>query len=585
MKNTKTYYTYPHFTNIKDMMLYACKKYADNVAFTLKKKNEIDGKKEVEYKKVFYKDFLEDINNLGTGMFHFGLQGKKIGIVSKNRYEWIVAYVTCFLGGMIAVPLDKGLTPAEIESSILCSGIDCIIFDKDHEETIKKVRKEGKSNLKEFIFMDEHEEFQSLSKIQNIGKKLLEEGNRDFLDAKIEDDALAELVFTSGTSSQSKIVMLSQNNIAQNLYDLQRVEYLNSRFVNLAFLPYHHKFGSSGQLLMLSVGMSTAFPDGLRYIAQNLREYKVSFFVGVPALIEGIYKKLMHEIEKQGKMKKLQKGLKISRFLMKLHIDVRRKLFKEVIDNLGGLEYIVSGAAALDPDVQKGLYDLGITAVQGYGMTEASPVLIAENKYQRRAGSIGVPMPQVDVKIIEKDEYGIGEICCKGPNVMLGYYEDEEKTKETIDEEGWLHTGDLGYMDKDGYVFITGRKKDMIVLKNGKKVFPEELESLVNKLDLVDESMVFAMTKENAIEDDDVTLAIKIKYNDDYVAENYKKEDEKSLNKILWEKIKNINKTIPKYKYIKHLFIEKGNFVKTTTNKIKRNEEMKKIKNEKEVEK
>ena len=552
MKNSKTFYTYPHFTNIKDMMLYACKKYADNVAFTLKKKIETDGKKEVEYKKVFYKDFLEDVNSLGTGLFHIGLQGKKIGIVSKNRYEWITSYVTCFMGGMVAVPLDKGLTPPEIESSILRSGIDCIIFDKDHEETIKKVRKEG---------------------------------NRDFLDSKVEDDALAELVFTSGTSSQSKIVMLSQNNIAQNLYDLQRVEYLNSRFVNLAFLPYHHKFGSSGQLLMLSVGMSTAFPDGLRYIAQNLKEYKVSFFVGVPALIEGIYKKLMREIEKQGKMEKFQKGLKISRFLMKLHIDVRRKLFKEVLDNLGGLEYIVSGAAALDPEVQKGLYDMGITAVQGYGMTEASPVLIAENKYQRRSGSIGVPMPQVDVKIIEKDEYGIGEICCKGPNVMLGYYEDEEKTKETIDEEGWLHTGDLGYMDRDGYVFITGRKKDMIVLKNGKKIFPEELEGLVNRLDLVDESMVFAMTKENAIEDDDVTLAVKIKYNEDYVAENYGKETEKSLNKILWEKIKNINKQIPKYKYIKHLFVEKGNFIKTTTNKIKRNEEMKKIKNEKEADK
>lgn len=585
MKNTKTFYTYPNFSNIKDTMLYACKKYAEKPAFIIKKKKELDGKKEVEYKKVYYKEFLDDVYNLGTGMFHFGLQGKKIGIISKNRYEWVVAYVACFFGGMIAVPLDKGLTPPEIESSILRSKIDCIIFDKDHEETIKKVRSEGKSNLREFIFMDEHEEFQSMKKIQKIGKELIEQGKRDFIDAKIEDKELAELVFTSGTSSQSKIVMLSQYNIAQNIYDLQRVEYLQSRFVNLAFLPFHHKFGSTGQLLMLSAGMTTAFPDGLRYIAQNLKEYKVSFFVGVPALIEGIYKKLMREIEKQGKMKKLKKGLKISNFLMKFHIDLRRKLFKEVIDNLGGLEFIVSGAAALDPEVQKGLYDLGIVAVQGYGMTEASPVLIAENMKQRRAGSIGLPMPSVDVKIIDKDEYGIGEICCKGPNVMLGYYEDEEKTKETIDEEGWIHTGDLGYMDRDGYVFITGRKKDMIVLKNGKKIFPEELEAIVNRLDLVDESMVFAMTKENAIEDDDVSLAVKIKYNEDFVAENYSKESEKSLNKILWEKIKNINKQIPTYKYIKHLFVEKGNFIKTTTNKIKRNEEMKKIKKEKEVDK
>jgi len=585
MKNAKTFYTYPNFTNIKDIMLYSCKKYADKPAFILKKKSEDGDKKEVEYKKIYYKEFLEDAYNLGTGLFHFGLQGKKIGIVSKNRYEWILSYVTCFLGGIVVVPLDKGLTPVEIENSILRSKIDCIIFDKEHEETIKKVRSEGKSNLKEFIFMDEHEEFQSLKKVQNIGKKLLEEGERRFIDAKIEDKELAELVFTSGTSAQSKIVMLSQYNIAQNIYDMERVEYFKSSFVNLAFLPYHHKFGSTGQLIMLSSGITTAFPDGLRYIAQNLKEYKVSFFVGVPVLVEGIYKKLMKEVEKKGMMKKLQKGIKISKILMKFHIDIRRKLFKEVIDNIGGLEFIVTGAAALDPKIQEGFYDIGITVVQGYGMTEASPVLIAENFNQRRTGSIGQPMPQVDVKIIDKDEYGIGEICCKGPNIMIGYYEDEQKTKETIDEEGWLHTGDLGYMDRDGYVFITGRKKDMIVLKNGKKIFPEELETLVNRLDLVDESMVFAMTKENAIEDDDVTLAVKVKYNEDYVAENYGKETEKSLNKILWEKIKNINKQIPKYKYIKHLFVEKGNFIKTTTNKIKRNEEMKKIKNEKEADK
>ena len=472
---------------------------------------------------------------------------------------------------MIAVPLDKGLTDLEIENSILRSKIDAIIFEDKLLGIIEEIRAKGNSNLKEYICMDKNKEFKSIEDIKISGKKRLEEGDNSFKEVKINDKELASLVFTSGTSSTSKIVMLSQFNIAQNIHSMQLVEDFRSTDVNLAFLPLHHTFGSTGQLIMLSSGITTAFPDGLRYIAQNLKEYKVTFFVGVPILVETIYKNVMKEIERQKKTKLIKIAKVFTKFLLKFHIDIRRKVFAQIIEQLGGLRFVISGAAALDKEVEKGFNDLGILTIQGYGLTEASPVIAAENYKYRKYGSIGLPMPNVEVRIEDKNEEGIGELIAKGPNIMLGYYENEEETKETL-KDGWLYTGDLAYMDKEGFIYITGRKKNLIVLKNGKKIFPEELEDLVSKLDLVSECMVFGLPKE-----DDVVLSVKVKLDEEVVKEKYPDLSEEKIKKVLWEQIKGINKKMPTYKYMKHLFIEKGEFIKTTTNKIKRNEEMKKI--------
>ena len=328
-------------------------------------------------------------------------------------------------------------------------------------------------------------------------------------------------------------------------------------------------------IVMLAVGLKTAFPDGLRYVAQNLREYKVSVFVGVPLLVEAIYKNIEKEVEKQGKTKLINTAKKISNILLKCHIDMRKKLFKPVLDALGGnMRFIISGGAPLDKRVAQGFNDLGIELVQGYGLTETAPVIAAENAYKKRSGSIGFPMDNVEVEIVNKDENGIGELRAKGPNVMLGYYENEEETNKVL-KDGWFYTGDLGYFDKDGYLFLTGRQKDMIVLKNGKKVFPEELETLINRLDLVQECIVFGMPDEK--DKNDLKLAVKVVYDKEEVKEKYPNCTEEELKKIIWEKIKEINKTFPPYKYIKHLILTEDELVKTTTKKVKRHEEIKKI--------
>ena len=567
MKKDETFFEYPTFDNIREVIYHSVNKYPNNIAFKLKHKEG----NEVTYQNVTYSEFLEDVNSLGTGFFNLGLQGKRVAIISKNRYEWVLSYVTLLLGGIIAVPLDKDLKFDEFEKSLVRSKADAIIFDGKFEDTLKEIRANGKTNLKEYISMDSSEEFREILKIKEAGKKLLEEGNKRYLNAEIKDKELAVLVFTSGTTAESKVVMLSQYNLARNISDMQLVEDFRETDVNLAFLPLHHTFGSTGQLIMLSSGLATAFPDGLRYIAQNLKEYGVTFFVGVPLLIENIYKKLNQEIERQGKTKLVKIAKVFTNFLLKLHIDVRRKVYKSIIDQLGGLRFVISGAAALDKEVEKGFNELGILTVQGYGLTEASPVLIAENYKYRNYGSIGLPMPSVEVKVINKNEEGIGELIAKGPNVMLGYYENEEATNATI-QDGWLYTGDLAYIDKDGFVFITGRKKNVIVLKNGKNIYPEELEFLINKLEIVKDSMVFGLPK-----DDDLLLSVKVQYDEEYVKENYPNASEEEIEKIIWEKIKEINKTLPIYKYIKNLIVTKENFITTTTAKIKRYEEIKKI--------
>ena len=364
--------------------------------------------------------------------------------------------------------------------------------------------------------------------------------------------------------------MLSQYNIASNINSLQEVIAIYDTDVNMAFLPFHHTFGSTAIILFLSKGATNVFCDGLRHIQNNLIEYKVSIFVCVPLLLEAMYKKIMQEVKKQNKEKMVKFGIKLSKFLLKFKIDIRRKLFKDIINQLGGsIRYIVSGASSIDKKVAEGFNNFGMTTVQGYGLTETSPVLIAETENAIRYGSIGHPIPDVEIKIENKNEEGIGEIVAKGPNVMLGYYENEEETNKVL-KDGWFYTGDLAYEDKDGYIYIAGRKKNVIVLKNGKNVYPEELELLINNLPYVSESMVFGKEK-----DDDFIVSAKIVYNKEYVQETYKDISEEELKEKIWNDIKEINKRLTTYKHIKNLIITDEPMVKTSTAKVKRYEEIK----------
>lgn len=565
----------PEVHNMKEVIYNAVKNYSENIAFVIKHQN---GKKEVEYENVTYKRFLEDINKLGTALYKLGLKGKRVAVIGKNRYEWALAHISNLLGGIVSVPLDKDLQYDELERSLIRSKADAIIFDEKLTEDIIKIKNSEKTNLKEFICMSENKGFKSVPELVKLGAKEIE-NDSSYVDTEIDNDALAILLFTSGTTAQSKAVMLSHRNVATNVHDLQSMEDINSTDTSIALLPFHHIFGSTCMAYTLACGVRIVFADGLRYVKQNLVEYKVTMFVGVPLLMESIYKAVAKEIEKQGKTKLIKIATPVTNFLLKLGIDVRRKVYKAVIDGLGGaLRLVIIGGAPADPKILQAFDNFGITTLQGYGLSETSPVVCAENAKLKKNGTCGVPMPSFEVEIVDKDECGIGEIRAKGPCVMLGYYEMPEQTAEVL-KDGWFYTGDLGYFDLDGCLHITGRNKNMIVLANGKKVFPEELETLVNRLDLVEESMVFGMPSEE--DKNDVKLSVKIVYNKEVAESKYPEKSEEELHKILWEQIKEINKSFPRYKYIQNMILTDKELIKTTTKKVKRQEEMKIILNNK----
>ena len=559
---------FKEFKDLRELLKNSVSLHSNEDAFILKNKCGQD----ISYTHVSYKQFQDDINYLGTSFFNLGLNGKRIAIIGKNCYEWAVTYFATVNGTGITVPLDKGLPEQEIESLLQRSYANAVIFGKDYLNTMREIKKRNSTQIQNFICMEENPDFPSFTELINMGKEKLNAGDTRFLTAPIDEQKMSMLLFTSGTTSISKAVMLSHKNITSNIYALSYVIKIYPSDVNMAFLPFHHTFGSTGLIFFLSHGVTNVFCDGLKYIQKNLVEYKVSIFVCVPLLLEAMYKKIWKEIDKQDKTKIVKLAIKISNFLLKFKIDIRRKIFKSVLDQLGGsIRFAISGAAAIDKTVAKGFHDFGITAIQGYGLTETSPVLIAERESAIRYGSTGFPLCNVQIKIDNPNENGIGEIVAKGPNVMLGYYENEEATKEVL-KDGWFYTGDLGYIDKDGYIYISGRKKNVIVLKNGKNIYPEELEILINKFPYVDESMVFGMPK-----GDDLLLSAKIVYNTDYVQEHFINFTKEQLEEKIWQDIKELNQTLTNYKHIKYLVITDEPMIKTTTQKIKRFEEMKKI--------
>lgn len=561
----------PKFTTIKELLYHSATVFSSNVAFTEKVKKDNN----INYINHTYLELLDDINSFGTALYKLGLKNKRVAIIGHNCYKWAIAHLSNLLGGIVSVPLDKGLQTDELENSLIRSEASAIVFDAKLKDIIAEIKASNKTNIKHFICFDELPNFLCFNNLLSDGKKEIENGNNEFINCEVDPYNMSILLFTSGTTSQSKAVMLNQYGIVTNIYDMLLVESFYETDVNIAFLPFHHIFGSTGMLVMLAAGLKTVFPDGLRYIKQNLLEYKVSVFVGVPILIDKMYSTMIKKIEKQGKTKLINFAIKISNILLKFHIDIRRKIFKELINALGGnMRFIVSGGAPLDSKVSKWFNQIGIHLVQGYGLTETSPVISAENDNCIKYGSVGKPMNSVEILIKNPDSNGIGEIAVKGPNVMLGYYNNETQTNAVL-KDGWFYTGDLGYIDKDGFLFITGRKKDLIVLKNGKKVFPEEIELLINRLDEVEESFVYGLPDRN--DKNDVKVAVKIVYNKDFVNNKYPDISEKDLEAVLWAKIKDINKTLPMYKYIKHMTFTSEPLIKTTTNKIKRNEELKQI--------
>ena len=559
------------FTDLKDMLIQSGEKYGNCPAFILQEK---EGNRTVTHK-----EFRDEINYLGTAMIEMGLKNKRIAVISENRYEWEVAYLAIATGVGIVVPLDKALPENEIESSIMRSEVEAIFYSKKYEDIMARIQKQGDSRLKYFISMDlEKNEFNKFSQkdITEKGKELVKEGNREFIDAKIDNENMGIMLFTSGTTSVSKIVMLSHKNIVTNIMDIRSVFELDETARFLSFLPLHHTFECTvGFLYPVSIGATIVFSKGVRHIGEELKNFHISAMIVVPVLCEKMYEKMLKGMEQKGKLGTVKKISKLTNVLLKLGIDVRKKIFKEVHDSLGGnLQILVTGGAALNPEVEKGFQSLGFNVLQGYGLTETSPVIAAELTHQKRIGSIGKKFPSVEVKLADVDsETGVGELLVKGDSVMLGYYNNDEANKDSFTTDEWLRTGDYAKIDKDGYIFISGRKKFVIVLQNGKNVYPEEIEILVDNLPMVKESMVYATPED----DGDVTISVKVIYDEEYIKEKFGNITEQEVKDLIWKEIKNINRTMPKYKYIKKLVISNEEFEKTTTNKIKRVVETNKI--------
>lgn len=550
------------------------REYANSIAFKYKKDPSA---KEPEYIEKTYQQFTKDIKALSTGLLKLGLENKKVVVVGNNRYEWCTTYLAVTTGNMVIVPLDRALPEGEMKSLIEKSGAEAVVFDKKYEEVMLELKQDNTNNVKILICMDDQKnrEIENYSDILKKGYQLLEDGNNQYEKMKIDNQKMSIMLFTSGTTNLPKAVMLSQANICANISAIATWVKLYETDTLLSFLPIHHTFECTITFLFgLYWGTTIAFCDGLKYIQKNLQEYQISVFVAVPVVLETMYKKIQKAIEEKGKTKLIHTMSKISNCLLKCKIDLRKVFFKQVLDNFGGnLRVVLYGAAPMNKETIIGYNNLGIDLIQGYGLTETSPVIACETDKEKRPGSVGVPLINLQVKIENPNEEGIGEIVVKGPSVMLGYYNNEEETKKSL-KDGWFYTGDYGYLDKDEFLYVTGRKKDIIVLKNGKNVYPQEIEFLINKIPYIVESLVYQREQSNT----DTMLCAKIVYDEQLIKENLGEKTEKEYEEIIWKEIKEINKELPIFKHIKKISITNKPLAKTTTQKVKRYEELKSCK-------
>lgn len=567
MKTSPVYEVRP-IKNLKDMMEQSTILFGSKNAFYIKLG-------ENNYKGIKYIDFNSDLDALGTALLDLGLKDRFIAVIGENRYEWCVTYLSTVNGVGVIVPLDKELPLAEVENLLIKSNASAVVYSGKFHDELKKLSSDL-SNIQYYINMDkeesEDEKFLSFKALIKKGKDLLESGNTDYLNASIDENALKMLIFTSGTTDHAKGVMLSHKSICSNIMAVTSSLYIDSTDSVLSILPLHHTYEcTAGFLTMIYNGVCISFNEGLKHIGKNLKETKPSILILVPLILENMYKKIWDQAAKKKSLKiKLKVGLFISGFLYNtFKIDIRRKLFKQILDNVGGnLRLVISGAAAIEPSVSKGFRSMGIPVLQGYGLTEASPIVTVNQDNFYRDDSIGLPLPGVEVRIENPDKDGLGEIVVKGDNVMLGYSNNETATRKII-IDGWLYTGDLGRMDENGFVYITGRKKNVIVTKNGKNIFPEEVESYLNRSPYIKESLVSGKDDE---ESGETIVIAQIVPDIDEIKTKLKIDNplEEDIYKLIKLEVKHVNKNMPLYKRIQEINIRENEFAKTTTKKIKR---------------
>jgi long-chain acyl-CoA synthetase len=570
----KPLYEVANINDFKELLEYSSTAFADKAAFWVR--NESGA-----FRSITHKQFKEDVDALGAALVSLGLRGSFIAVMSENRYEWCASYLAVTNHTGVVVPLDKELPAAEKGNLLQRSGSEALIFSGKYEKDILSIKRSD-TPVKYFINMDideDTEDFMSLRKLVENGRQLLALGNMNPDEYKIDNAALSILLFTSGTTDLAKGVMLSQKNICSNVMDILKTVRVTSEDITLSILPIHHTYECTiGFLCFIYCGGTIAFNEGLKHIQKNFLEVKPTVLVTVPLLLENMHKKIWEQAGKKPGMKLLLKVMMaVGAVLNTVGIDIRRSMFKTIHKKFGGrLRLIITGAAAISPEVSNGLNSLGFKVLQGYGLTECSPLVIGERDNFYGNASIGLPLPGVEVRIENTDENGIGEIVTKGDNVMLGYYKNEEATAKCL-KDGWFRTGDLGKVDKAGAYFITGRLKNVIVTKNGKNIFPEEVESFINRSPYVLESMVAGYEDGKSGE---TFVQAYILPNLEAIKESLKvvsvsKED---IMSIISEVVKSANKDMPLYKRISTFTLRDNEFVKTTTLKIKRYAENAKLK-------
>lgn len=574
VKKDKRNYEPTTYKTIKEVFERSCDLYKDRT-FILEKFNHKDEK----FTEMSFGQFHDDVIGLGTGLDKvLNLKGKPVVIIGENTYQWYVSYMAMLCSEGIAVPVDKELPANEIENVINRSRAAAVIYTKKKEEVIKKV-KDSLPQVEYFIEMYSDSEIDGRDVGANYvikrGKEFVAAGVKDFEKIQIDPDEFKVLIFTSGTTSQAKGVMICNRNLAENINAVSAYVKLTPEDRMFSVLPLHHTYESTiGFLVPLATGTSIAVCEGLKYIVPNLKETKPTAMLAVPILIENLYKKINDNIVKSKKDKIVKSMIHLTNALKSVGIDIKRKVFSEIYDNLGGrIKFVVSAAAPIDAKVGKWLQDIGIVFLQGYGLTETSPIAALTPEFDTRVGSAGKAVICAELKIDNPNEKGEGEVMIKSKTLMLGYYENEEATKEAI-EDGWFHSGDIGYLDEDGFLYITGRSKNVIVTQNGKNIYPEEIELLLGQIEEIKECMVYGKEVEKEKE---LIISAKVIPNREKIEEKYGKDlSEEKIHDIIWEEIKKVNKKLTSYKAIKNLEIKNDEFEKTTTMKIKRYAELKK---------
>jgi len=567
MKNGPLYEV-RRISDLREMLTGSADAFGDRPAF-LRKKDPA-----APYEPVCFRQFQSDVNAFGTALLALGQQGRRIAVIGENQYAWVTTYLAVVNGVGVIVPIDRELPEEEIIRCLKGARVSTVVFAESKREVMRSIadKVDFVEHWVDMGLASDENGFKAFGGLAACGHDLVRSGCREYVDAALDPAAVSALLFTSATTSAPKAVQLSHRNLCENLMAVMSTVHLGPGDIALSILPIHHTYECTcGFLCPVYSGATIAFCDGLRHIPRNLKESGCTMMVVVPLVLEAMYKRIWAEAEKKGVAGKLRLALKVSSGLRRIGIDLRRRLFKPVLENLSPrLRLFICGAAALNPEVAKGFRDFGISTLQGYGLTECSPLVAGNRDRAWKNDAAGLPLPGIDVRIHQPGSEGVGEVVVKGPNVMLGYYEQPEGTARVFTADGYFRTGDLGYFDGDGFLHLTGRAKNVIVTKNGKNIYPEEIESLIGRSPYVLECMVYG--KADARRSDDVELAVSIVPAMDYIAQTFGvgKLGMEEIRKLLQDVVRGVNQALPAYKRIHHTILRETEFIKTTTKKIKR---------------